>query len=150
MSERNWPVPIYFADKDPVYAGNQKELDKATKSVKEGGLGGSEIYIHREFPRDIYDSNGGIKRVHDAHQLRIAIEEGWSTDPPEPKVETSSNKVQTQVEYEMQVRLAKQESEIANLKDTLGEMMQLVREKSIHDAEPKPTRGRPARIPVSA
>jgi hypothetical protein len=145
--EENWPKPAYRVDGDPLYCANQKEYDRAVKDIKDGGLGLSTVYIHREFPRRVYDPNGGTKLVLDETGLELAIKEGWSKEAIAPKPAEVVIKGTTQAEYENQVRISALEAKLAAQSEMMGEMMQIIREKASVELE-RPKRGRPPKVAI--
>ncbi len=150
--EESWPKAAYSPDKDPVYPGNQKEYDKALRSKEEGGLGLSASYIHRDFPRRVYDPNGGTKLIGNRpgqtveecrEELKLALSEGWGIEAIAAKPADIVIKGQTQAEYENQIRISKLEA-------TIEQMMEILREKAAVQLEPAPRkRGRPAKAATS-
>lgn len=144
-------IPVFFADKDPIYPGNGKEFEIAIKSPAQGGLGGSRHYIPKHYPRRVYrylDSGAvDLAIAEDADDFAAKMEAGWSPTPLAPPLPPPEKDV-TKAEYEANMRTAKAELRNEELQKQMsamqGQLAQLTALLSAKEPE-KRGPGRPSK-----
>lgn len=136
-----FPVHVYFADKDPYLATDAKKLQVALTALGsdfEGkpGMGGSRHYIYREFPARVYHADLESKLVHSATELETLCAKGWSAKPLPPKPEPVAKDV-TKAEYEANMRAARAELQMEDMKAALlANQQQMVEMMALLKDEP--------------
>lgn len=134
-------IPVFFADKEPVYPGNEKEFEKALLGVDRGGLGGSRHYIPKHYPRRVYryQPSGHVETnvAENAEHFALLLEQGWSGTPLAPPLPPPKKDV-TKAEYEANMRTAKAELQNDDLRKQLNTMQEQMAKLVAHLSEKEP------------
>jgi hypothetical protein len=137
MSEETYgQIPVFYADKEPIYPGNEKDYEKALKA------GGSRHYIPKHYPRRVYRylQSGEVETniANDAEHFQSLLGDGWSGTPLAPPLPPPAKDV-TKAEYEANMRTAKAELQNDELRKQLNEVLAMLKEK---DAAPSKSKGK--------